>query len=59
MHFELFRDGTGDWRWRLKARNGRVIAVSGEGYQNKADAEGAIDLVRAGSNAGTPVEVLR
>lgn len=58
MHFELYRDADGDWRWRLKAGNGRVVASSGEGYQKKFDALAGIDLVRSVSNAGTPVEVL-
>lgn len=26
----------GDYRWRVRAANGRVIASSGEGYSNRA-----------------------
>ena len=49
--FELYRDNDGEFRWRLRARNGRVIASSGEGYKNKADAEHAIGLVKNASAA--------
>jgi uncharacterized protein YegP (UPF0339 family) len=34
---EIFEDGAGEWRWRLKAANGEITAQS-EGYTNKADA---------------------
>lgn len=27
------------WAWRLTATNGRVVAVSGEGYAHEAEAE--------------------
>ena len=30
--FEVYMDSGGQWRWRLYASNGQVIAVSGEGY---------------------------
>ncbi len=30
MRFELYRDGKGEWRWRLRAENGEVVADSGE-----------------------------
>lgn len=54
MKFELYREttvaerlgptpdpeATGDWRWRLRAPNGRIVAEGGEGYEH------AHDLVR-------------
>lgn len=43
--FQLFRDKAGQFRFRLKARNGKIIAVS-EGYQTKAGCENGIDSVR-------------
>lgn len=49
--YESFRPGVpGDpglkeWRWRLKAGNGKIVA-SGEGHRDKADAERAFrDMV--------------
>lgn len=29
--FELYKDKSGEYRWRLKASNGQTIAGSGEG----------------------------
>src|SRR5262249_23176662 len=30
--FEIYKDKSGQFRWRLKANNGKIIADSGEGY---------------------------
>ena len=30
--FELYKSPNGEYRWRLKATNGQVIATGGEGY---------------------------
>jgi uncharacterized protein YegP (UPF0339 family) len=32
--FEVYSDSKGEWRWRFKADNGRIIADSAEGYNN-------------------------
>lgn len=53
MRFEIYKSASG-WRWRLKARNGEIIA-HGESYINKSDARHAIDLVKS-TNSSTPVE---
>lgn len=45
MKFEIYRSGD-EWRWRLKARNGEIIA-SGEGYKNRLDCVGAIGLIQS------------
>lgn len=37
--FEVFRDRGDEWRWRLRHRNGNIIAISGEGYTRKHNAE--------------------
>ncbi|WP_332897407.1 MULTISPECIES: HVO_2922 family protein [unclassified Haladaptatus] len=44
--FELFKDAAGEWRWRLVASNGNIIADSGEGYQTKQGAERGIESVK-------------
>ena len=36
MKFEVYKDKSKEWRWRLKARNGRKVANSGEGYKRKS-----------------------
>ncbi len=52
--FLIYRDKRGQWRWYLRARNGRKIANGGQGYRDKAKCLAAIDLVRGASAA--PVE---
>lgn len=43
--FEVYADKAGEFRFRLKARNGEIIAV-GEGYKAKASCLNGIDSVR-------------
>lgn len=44
--FEVFKDNSNEYRWRLRANNFRIIATSGEGYINKSDCLHAIQLVK-------------
>jgi uncharacterized protein YegP (UPF0339 family) len=37
--FEIYRDKKKEFRWRLKARNGRIIGDSAESYKKRASAE--------------------
>lgn len=46
MAYYLYRDTVGQWRWYLKAANGRKLADSGEGYYNKNDCLHAVGLVK-------------
>ena len=41
----MYQDKAGEYRFRLKARNGEIIAVS-EGYKAKASCLNGIDSVR-------------
>lgn len=51
--FEVYKDKAGEFRFRLKAKNGEIIAV-GEGYKAKASCLNGIDSI--GRNApGAPV----
>lgn len=43
--FEMYKDKGGEFRFRLKARNGQIIATS-EGYASKASCENGIESVR-------------
>lgn len=43
--FEVYLDNAGEYRFRLKARNGEVIATS-EGYKAKASCLGGIESVK-------------
>lgn len=43
--FEVYKDARGEFRFRLKAGNGEVIAT-GEGYKTKASALNGIESVK-------------
>ena len=32
MKLKIYQDRKDEWRWQLIARNGQIVAVSGEGY---------------------------
>ena len=51
MYFYLYKDTTGQWRWKLKAANHETIAVSSESYVRKSDAEYGITLTRSAVDA--------
>ncbi|SIR64739.1 hypothetical protein SAMN05421858_3103 [Haladaptatus litoreus] len=44
--FELYQDAADEWRWRLVASNGNIIADSGEGYASKQGAQRGIRSVK-------------
>lgn len=63
MQFEMYRDNVGQglmaaaigqWRWRLRASNGRIIANGGESFHNEADCKHSIALVQ-GTTVNTPI----
>lgn len=51
MRFEMQKDGKGEWRWRLRATNGNIIADSGEGYRHREDCERGIAIVKSSADA--------
>lgn len=32
---EFYKDADEDWRWRMVASNGKIVADSGEGYKRR------------------------
>ena len=44
--FEVYKDKAGEYRWRLRMTNTKVIATSGEGYASKQSCEDAIESVK-------------
>jgi uncharacterized protein YegP (UPF0339 family) len=54
--FELYTDKSGEYRFRLKAGNGEVIAIS-EGYSSKSGALSGIESVRRNAADASVVEV--
>jgi uncharacterized protein len=53
--FELYTDKSGKFRFRLKAGNGEIIAVS-EAYESKASARNGIESVRKNAPDSPVVE---
>ena len=49
--FEVYKDRSGGFRWRLRASNGQIIASSGQGYAAKKSCLDGIESVRR--NAAT------
>jgi uncharacterized protein YegP (UPF0339 family) len=48
--YTVYRDKSGYWRWRYKARNGKIISDSGEGYVNKSDCQAGINIMKGSTN---------
>lgn len=42
MRCEIYQDRAGGWRWRLRARNNRVIADGAEAYSERRKAADAV-----------------
>lgn len=38
------------WRWRVKARNGKIVATAGEAFASKSNAKRAWKAFRKGVN---------
>ena len=45
-HYEVYREKTGQFRWKLLSADGKVLASSPEGFRSKAAALNAIAGVR-------------
>ncbi|MGZ6222635.1 MAG: YegP family protein [Syntrophales bacterium] len=46
VKFEIFKDGKGEFRWRLVVSNGQIVATAGEGYKSKESARAGIESVK-------------
>ena len=44
--FEMYKDRGGVFRFRLKDAEGNLLAISGKGYDKKADCQAAIDAIK-------------
>jgi uncharacterized protein YegP (UPF0339 family) len=54
--FEITKDKAGKFRFRLKAGNGEIIAVS-EAYETKASAKNGIESVKTNAPGATVVDL--
>jgi len=52
---EIYRDAKREWRWRLKASNGRIVADRGEGYRRRASVYEAVRRVKSILAGDVPV----
>jgi uncharacterized protein len=55
--FELYKSPNGEYRWRLKATNGQVIATGGEGYCSMSAAQNGIASVKRSAADASVEEV--
>lgn len=56
MTFQVYKDKTGEFRWRLLASNGQNMASSGEGYTRREDAHRALVALQASIPVATIVD---
>lgn len=51
MTYQLYKDNSKQWRWRLMASNSKIIADSAEAYINRSDCLHGIELVKSSAQA--------
>lgn len=56
VKFQVYRDALHQWRWRLRSRNGRILADSAEGYTKRAHCLKMVGLIQ-GSALYSTVEI--
>lgn len=54
--FEIFKDSNGEYRFRLKAENGKIIAQS-EGYVTKQGCQNGIQSVKDNAPQATVIDL--
>jgi len=55
--FEVYEDAAGEWRWRLRHRNGEIVADSGEGYASRSGVRDAVQRVKRRVTGATVEEL--
>jgi len=55
-HFEVYKDKSGEFRFKLKAPNGEIIATS-EGYKSKASCLEGIESIKKNAPKTDVVEI--
>jgi uncharacterized protein YegP (UPF0339 family) len=51
LSFSIYKNNLRQYRWRLKASNGRIIADLSEGYINRSDCQHAISLIKQNASS--------
>jgi len=49
--FEVYQDKAGEYRWRLRAANGELLAITEEGFSSKQACKVSIESVRKAAAA--------
>ncbi|WP_455280454.1 YegP family protein [[Eubacterium] cellulosolvens] len=55
--FEMYSDKSGQWCWRFRTNNGKIIADSSEGYINKNDCENGIRIVKNEASSANIIHI--
>jgi uncharacterized protein YegP (UPF0339 family) len=56
MKVIIYEDLRGEWRWRLVAANGRIVADSSEGYVDATNVRDAVEKITAAFEDGITIE---
>jgi len=51
LTFEIYEDNAKEYRWRLKAANGEILATAGQGYKAKRDCQEGVDRIKTQANS--------
>lgn len=57
MKFEVYKDKTGEFRWRLRHANGNILATASESYKARTSVLRCIENVQ--NSASAPIEELK
>ena len=54
--FEVYQDKRGEYRWRYRDMNGKILFACTEGYKNAADRDQSLN--RAKGSADAPIKAV-
>ena len=57
LTFEMYQDAKDEYRWRLKADNGKILATSGQGYKDKSDCTKGVERIQTDANTKLKFEL--
>jgi uncharacterized protein YegP (UPF0339 family) len=57
LKVEIYCDRRGEWRWRARAKNHKIVADGSESYSTKSSVRRAVRRIATGVLFGSIVEV--
>jgi len=45
LYLEVYKDAKDEWRWNIRAKNGNIMADSGEGYTRRGNCIKAVNRI--------------